>query len=108
MAVNHVKIPGVDNALQLPVGPEIVPGEGRAAEGDGEIVVAIGDNAVLGIIVVVFCGDGSLPAGIVQHFEIGNMKLYNVGLDHRGNKKHFFSGQKNSSLYQSLALADAQ
>ena len=98
MAVDHVKVPGIDNALQLPIGPEIVPGEGRAAEGDGKIVVAIGDNAVLGIIVVVLCGDGSLPAGIVQHFEIGNMKLYNVGFDHRGDKKHFFSGQKNSSL----------
>ena len=108
VAVDHVEVTLINDAFQLLVGPDIVPGQGRTAKGYGVIFVAIGNVAFIGIIVVIFGGYGGFPAHFLQHFQIGNVKLYDVGLDDSRHKEHFFLCQKDRLLGDSDTIGKNQ
>ncbi len=90
VAVDDVVALRIDDFFQHPIGGDIFRLPGQPLKGNIVKVVAVRNPAIRRVFIVVPGGHRRFPARVLEHFQVWQMELHDVGFHHRGNKQHLF------------------
>ena len=90
MAMDDVIVLGIDDLFQHPIGRDIFGLPGHPLEGDVVKMIAVRNDAVRRVFVVVSGGHRRFPARLLEHFQVWQVELHNMGFHHRSHKQHLF------------------
>ena len=88
--MNNIVISLIDDLFQHFQGQDVFLFPGKTCKRNIVISITEGDLAVCRIFIVISGSNCRLLAHFLKYFQIGKMKMHNMGFDHGCNKEHFF------------------